>query len=321
MTIKNTQKLLAGALALVLVAGMTSPAFAQSTPGLAIDRASVNAQSSIVNSGNFAVEGNIVKGQCGEVDLTFAIDTTGSMGGAIGNVVANLPTIIADANLADVNTARLGLITFNGDIGADFATVIHDLDTNPATVETTLAGLTTEAPFGGGPDEASNVAKRYAIENTNGFDAPWAGNTNILVVITDDLPGGANDLFEPGVDDVEMAQLGTDAANHVPNIFVSDVYVANVEDALTKSVLKADADNSGGIYSFTSDGVNTAQAIVAIIEVCGGQPSPVAGELMSIDSSALVIAGLASSAVWMIPMIVGIAGTGIYLVKTRANRD
>ncbi|MDH3277041.1 MAG: hypothetical protein OEL77_03105 [Nitrosopumilus sp.] len=49
--------------------------------------------------------------------------------------------------------------------------------------------------------------------------------------------------------------------------------------------------------------------------------APVAGELLSINSSALVIGGLASSAVWMIPSVAGIAGAGIYLVKLRANRD
>jgi hypothetical protein len=52
-----------------------------------------------------------------------------------------------------------------------------------------------------------------------------------------------------------------------------------------------------------------------------GTGSPVAGELLSINSSALVIGGLASSAVWMIPAVAGIAGAGIYLVKLRTNRD
>ena len=47
---------------------------------------------------------------------------------------------------------------------------------------------------------------------------------------------------------------------------------------------------------------------------------PVAGELLPLDSSALVIAGL-SSATWMIPAVAGIAGAGIYLIRFRANRD
>ena len=51
------------------------------------------------------------------------------------------------------------------------------------------------------------------------------------------------------------------------------------------------------------------------------EPTPVAGELISLDSTALVIAGLSSSAVWIIPAVAGIAGTGLYLVKLRTNRD
>jgi len=47
----------------------------------------------------------------------------------------------------------------------------------------------------------------------------------------------------------------------------------------------------------------------------------VAGEFLSLDSSALVIAGLTGSAAWMIPAVAGIAGAGVYLVKTRVNRD
>ncbi len=48
---------------------------------------------------------------------------------------------------------------------------------------------------------------------------------------------------------------------------------------------------------------------------------PVAGELLPLDTSALMIAGLSTSAVWMIPTVLGLAGAGVYLVKFRANRD
>ncbi len=47
----------------------------------------------------------------------------------------------------------------------------------------------------------------------------------------------------------------------------------------------------------------------------------VAGEIIPIDSSALMIAGLTSMSVWMIPTVLGLAGVGVYLVKYRANRD
>lgn len=47
----------------------------------------------------------------------------------------------------------------------------------------------------------------------------------------------------------------------------------------------------------------------------------VAGELLSLDTSALVLAGLTGSAIWFVPMAVGFAGAGMYLVKYRANKN
>ncbi len=49
--------------------------------------------------------------------------------------------------------------------------------------------------------------------------------------------------------------------------------------------------------------------------------SKVAGELLPIDNTALMIAGLSSITVWMVPAVVGLAGVGVYLVKFRTNRD
>ena len=49
-------------------------------------------------------------------------------------------------------------------------------------------------------------------------------------------------------------------------------------------------------------------------------PTIVAGELLPTESTTLVIAGL-SSMIWMVPAVAGIAGAGIYLVKTRTNKD
>ena len=63
------------------------------------------------------------------------------------------------------------------------------------------------------------------------------------------------------------------------------------------------------------------EQIIPEIDDSGDTSGPVAGGLLSLDSSALVIGGLASSAVWMIPAITGIFGAGVYLIKTRANRS
>ena len=47
----------------------------------------------------------------------------------------------------------------------------------------------------------------------------------------------------------------------------------------------------------------------------------VGGEHLPIDSTALLLAGLQTSAIWMLPVLAGIAGTGFYLVKFRTNKE
>jgi len=55
---------------------------------------------------------------------------------------------------------------------------------------------------------------------------------------------------------------------------------------------------------------------ISTLEHC--QPIPVAGELLSINSSALVIGGL-SSMIWMIPTVAGLVSAGVILVKFRVR--
>jgi len=54
--------------------------------------------------------------------------------------------------------------------------------------------------------------------------------------------------------------------------------------------------------------------------VLTGTDQLVGGELLSIDSTALMLAGLQSSAIWMLPVLAGAAGVGAFYIKTRMNR-
>jgi len=47
----------------------------------------------------------------------------------------------------------------------------------------------------------------------------------------------------------------------------------------------------------------------------------VGGEFLPIDSTALMLAGLQSSAIWMLPILAGAAGASAYYIKTRMNKD
>jgi len=53
----------------------------------------------------------------------------------------------------------------------------------------------------------------------------------------------------------------------------------------------------------------------------GHPPEVVGGEFLPIDSTALMLAGLQSSAIWMIPTLAGLAGAGFYLIKFRTNKE
>jgi len=57
------------------------------------------------------------------------------------------------------------------------------------------------------------------------------------------------------------------------------------------------------------------------LEITTSSDTRVAGELIPLDTSALMISGLTSMSMWMIPTVAGLAGAGVYLVKFRANRD
>jgi hypothetical protein len=80
----------------------------------------------------------------------------------------------------------------------------------------------------------------------------------------------------------------------------------------THSISLVDTDDDeGSIYP--------AGAWLKVEESQCGE-SPVAGELLAIDNSALLLVGLQSSAIWMIPAFAVIAGTGAYIVKSRMQK-
>jgi hypothetical protein len=55
------------------------------------------------------------------------------------------------------------------------------------------------------------------------------------------------------------------------------------------------------------------------VDVKGCTLVTVAGELLSLDSTALFVSGISSSAIWMVPMLAGIAGAGVYFIRARTH--
>ena len=104
-----------------------------------------------------------------------------------------------------------------------------------------------------------------------------------------------------------VGQLGNEVLryNDVTGAFI-DIFLS--QDAPESIVFGPD----GNLFLVSS---NSAEGVR--YEGFPHEPHPVAGQLLSLDSTSLVIAGLTSSMAWMIPAVAGVAGAGIYLVKFR----
>jgi len=259
MTLNNTQILLAGTIALVLVIGMTSPAFAQVNGG-----------------GPDAVPDDFTP-------------------------VAAVPTVGSE--------------------------VLIDFETLPDT---------TPIPSG------TNITDQFASVGVAMFTTDDPAGPNILQL---GLPGqsGVNTLQSIGAPRDFEAFIGIDFVDPVSSasVLVLDVgeqglilEAFNAADELVDSASVVNPDLGVGEF----DTLSVSGAGIVRLNVSQLLPSAslegyliddlrftletiVAGELLPVDSSALVIAGLTSMSVWMIPTILGLAGAGIYLVKFRANRD
>ena len=227
MTFNNTQKFLVGTLAFVLVAGMTSPAFAQTIPSLAVD----------------------------------VVSPPDNQGGDASGSVSSLGAVPTD----------------NSEIWFRFL--------------------------------APNTDAIAAIVNSPTADTPWTfdcGSNSCWVTVEDRfIVGDQFNVYDFG-DLVGTTSVPDPDFSEGIFCFGPGAHSMTIQDII-------DDDLYPGEAVFSVEQHDTLD--------CGEEPRPVAGELLAIDSSALVIGGLTSSAVWMIPTLAGIAGAGIYLVKLRTNRD
>jgi len=136
------------------------------------------------------------------------------------------------------------------------------------------------------------------------FGSPTSGGG---IFVYDVINGGApiQVLTDPltGIPDIEL-----DTANM--RIYWTDY--ANGE------IRSASYDAAGNLSPFTSE-ISGLLNPFGLALVFGKQV--VGGESLSIDNTALLLAGLQTSAIWMLPALAGIAGAGAYFVRTRMNKE
>ncbi|MFQ6119614.1 MAG: fibronectin type III domain-containing protein, partial [Methanosarcinales archaeon] len=154
---------LMGSSAIILISGIS----AEDAPSNEYS-SSITSAPTVSSTGG--VTPSVAYGACGPIDLVIALDDTGSMWGAIGNIKTELPTIISTATTASGGDLRVGYITFK-----DNVVVRNNLTTNISAVMNSING--TVAGGGAGAPEASDEAKNTFVNNLPaGVRADSAGN-------------------------------------------------------------------------------------------------------------------------------------------------
>jgi hypothetical protein len=210
---------------------------------------------------------------CGCMDVVFVVDDTGSMGGALDNVKAQLPDIIATAQGASGGDLRMGLVTFPSDnvvVNAPFTTSVSVIESN---IQALVAG------GGNGEPESSDTSLEFVVTGATGTSACTISNAplgsfrtgcvKIAVLITDAHPGECLDTFTLGVSDVYAHNVALEAA--AAGVLVSAIYVPDSgEDPVIKAIMQDYADTTGGVFVETAaDATGTGEGITDIVASCG----------------------------------------------------
>jgi len=209
--------------------------------------------------------------ECKCIDLTFIIDDTGSMGGAIDNVKLGLVDILNTANVVSCGDLRVGLITFKDDV-----TVHSPLTANIPLVVAQINALVA----GGGANgpEAHDEALREAVEAA-GTVCTRTGRFNIndwrpacckiVILVTDNLPAGCDDFFAGGLDDVNAHLRALSAAGL--GVKIGALQVGGIPGVAP--IMQDYAATTTGLYAMVPpDGSGTSAAMQSIITNCLNTP-------------------------------------------------
>jgi uncharacterized protein YegL len=209
------------------------------------------------------------RGACDCLDLALVIDDTGSMFGAIANVSAGIVDIVNLA-LAECGDVRAGVITHKDDVQVD-----QPFTANMALVIAAVNAIPAGTGGGAGEPEASDEALREAFTATvcaltGDFIPDWrSGCCKVAILVTDANPGGCDDLYQDGVDNVNAHQRALDALGLGINIGALFVPTFGDPGGTITPVMIDYAATTGGVFGQSNpDGSGTADAIEQVILNC-----------------------------------------------------
>jgi len=319
-------KLLAGTLALVLIAGLGTPALAGSpslVPGDMIGSTS-NDTGLIpsVNSGSITLVSQI------DASQNFIGDPT--VDGSISGLDFDSTGMLWGTN--NINGPTSNLIKINPDTGAlvDSIPILSDTGA-PVGIQDLAAQPGTDILFGTTHinDNAFGHPALVTIDTTSGtaslvnlINTGDNADTNPIAF----TPDGTLYMFSQGGN--SLLVLNPNDASILDDIPISENNLKGL-GSRSDGILFGSSNQQGILEIDPSDGSLAVigpnanpDSITDITFVPDEtQPPVVGGEFLPIDNTALMLAGLQSSAIWMLPVLAGAAGVGAYYIKTRMNKE
>ena len=215
------------------------------------------------------VEGNAEPATCRvPLDIAFAIDDTGSMGGAINNVKQEINAVIELIENISRREYRLALLTFKDNVTLRVGFAYENKEPFISALQTLSAN------GGAGEPEASDEALNEALL---AMPPRFSDPLQIIVLITDARPGGVDDQYTEGVDDVRAHNLALAALGREIKIGAIYVPTSDFYSPTIIPIMQDYARTSEGFYAETEpDGTGAGAAIRAVIEqiACGGGAPP-----------------------------------------------
>jgi hypothetical protein len=196
------------------------------------------------------------------------------MGTALTNIQSGLTSILNDIQLASPGNYRIAVVSFKDNITVHVNFALNNSAPAAAAINSLVAG------GGNSPPEASDEALNTAVnalptpgrpQNID-FAPGWRpAAAKIVILVTDALPAGFDDVYAPGVDDVNANNVALQAASL--GIRIGAVYVPTGSTSPVP-IMQNYASVTNGIYAPTQpNGVGTADAIRYIIAHCGNGPT------------------------------------------------
>lgn len=223
------------------------------------------------------------------MDVVFAIDYTGSMGGAINNIKSSIGNIVNTIVTKSGGDYRLALTIFDeasrggvpaystqipytslpaanklvlstGPTTNQYLTVMESFGyANNATFSAQLANLNGAMAMGNGVGFAEPGDLLIDKVINSSFAGAWRPNIAKLVIIITDAPASGDDDNNSAVDDAFLTTLATNAnTSGVQYILITTQPTNNYETQLI-------ANNTGGLKLMSANFANIAPDIITMI--------------------------------------------------------